>query len=77
MHLRTGRCNSASGGWIWTIAKLACFAGAIWHSTAAAQTAEMAAPRRVGILPANSAPVVLRMYQPMRSFLGGELKREV
>jgi phosphonate transport system substrate-binding protein len=77
MHLRTEPGNSASGGWIWTIAKLACFAAAIWQSTAAAQTAEMAAPLRVGILPTNSAPVILRMYQPMRSFLEGELKREV
>ena len=38
---------------------------------------ENPAPLHVGILPTNSAPVVLRMYQPMRSFLESELKREV
>ena len=58
------------------MATLACLVTIAWSSIAPAG-AENTAPLHVGILPTNSAPVVLRMYQPMRSFLERELKREV
>jgi phosphonate transport system substrate-binding protein len=58
------------------VAVLACLIGVAGASIAPA-AAENSKPLRVGILPTNSTPVILRMYQPMRSFLESELKREV